>query len=861
MPISRLRPLQSIYEDVAEYDIVVVPNNPLADAIDRRVESPQFGTFATTPRRLATGRREAAEDRTAFLETIDRTDHSWKAIAHAIGNVLQCWEQQGTADAIFEYPAFVDEPTTAVVDVLTDLSTTSNRLTTYEIPADRSVAVVGYDQLTPLERSILPEDADHVDLFSADAFDLPPFNVFDAPHDIVDALLDTVTEERADDVAVVLDRSSRYASLVESALESAGIPFYGGPGFSDDPHHRAFLALLRVAHRGSDTTVGDVRPICTQLGIDVPVQHDEQRVEEVDLADLDWLTGFADGTHSETVADALAEFEHRANASLDALREELDTLGMLDERPTAQRVADLAFYLQTYEVPVDRETEGVILADAGSSGYVDRPTVFFIGMDEGWTQTAPQRPWVDADAQYERYLRQFQLLLQSGSEQYYLVQDTAGGEAVTPCLYFAELLEEEYERFSDLESVSHDPLRRPEADGFDREPLGIEPTAIETVSQSSLNRFVNSPRDYLFSTLLDGPDKDYFREGNLFHDFAEFYVEHPDRIGPGEIEEVVEVMLEETGAFYTDEQLPLRRRKYRVGLETIVEYLDANPPEDHDFLTPSTGFGRNYFAHHFDRPVDSPLTERWFEDDDLGIKGKIDLVRGPTHLLDYKSGRKKSAYGVVKASSVDPPADTPNFQAALYLTHFRRQRPDQRIEFTFFYFLSTLDDVVTGDATLEDALTTITYHPMTFDEYVETRAAYDVLLEGYDDCVATFEDLGFERYREIVGGLEFPATTARDELRDSEFAASLTAAVEAETGEGGDAAKGADQAIRALNGVRKRAYFEEDLDAFEEFVRDRIAEINRYRAGEDRFPVDGPGGEPNYRRVDHRDLLLEGEDR
>ena len=27
----------------------------------------------------------------------------------------------------------------------------------------------------------------------------------------------------------------------------------------------------------------------------------------------------------------------------------------------------------------------------------------------------------------------------------------------------------------------------------------------------------------------------------------------------------------------------------------------------------------------------------------------------------------------------------------------------------------------------------------------------------------------------------------------------------------------------------------------------------------ERFPINGPGGEPNYRRVDHRDLLLEGE--
>ena len=102
MPIQRARPVDQLYEEVAEYDVVLTPDAPLASAINRRVDVPQFGTFATTPRRLAAGRRERAEDRTAFLEVIDRTDHDWKSISYAIGNVLQCWEHQGSAESILE---------------------------------------------------------------------------------------------------------------------------------------------------------------------------------------------------------------------------------------------------------------------------------------------------------------------------------------------------------------------------------------------------------------------------------------------------------------------------------------------------------------------------------------------------------------------------------------------------------------------------------------------------------------------------------------------------------------------------------------------------------------------------------------
>jgi len=85
------------------------------------------------------------------------------------------------------------------------------------------------------------------------------------------------------------------------------------------------------------------------------------------------------------------------------------------------------------------------------------------------------------------------------------------------------------------------------------------------------------------------------------------------------------------------------------------------------------------------------------------LKGKIDLVHSPTRLLDYKSGSKRSSYSIVKHSALDPPSDKPNFQALLYLAHQRTEHPDEELQFTFFYFLETLDDVVTGDGSLGTA--------------------------------------------------------------------------------------------------------------------------------------------------------------
>ena len=859
MPIRRAKTADSLYGEVKDYDLVVTPDAPLASAINRRLDRPHFGTFATTPRRLAAGRREQAEDRVAFLEVIEQTDHDWKSIAYAIGNVLQCWEHQGSLDAILDYESYVEETTREVVEIMRILQTTSKQLTEYTIDDNQSVAVVGYDQLTNLERSVLPDTFERVNLFTDETFDYPEFHIFQSATDIVTALLDTITAHNAEHVAVVLDSGSQYSSLVESALEAADIPFYGGPGFIDDPHHRAFIRLLRVGFRGSETTVGDVQPLLTQMDIDVSINDHQKRLDTVDIPDIEWLQAFCTDIEEQTFSEALETYTNKTGVELSLFDEELQTLGLAGVPVTNATVDRLAYYLQTYEVPVDRDNEGVLLADARSSAYVDRPVVFHLGMGQDWTHSAPQRPWVDTETQFERYIGNFQRLLQSGGQQYYLVQDAAGGEPVTPCLYFGDLLDDDFERFSDLDAIEY--RRRPRSNGvgFDHHPLDVEAETVETVSQSSLNSYVNSPRDYFFGKLLESPDQEHFLEGNLFHDFAEFYVNHPERIADTEISELVDLMLREAEDFFSSADETLRRRKYRIGLELIMEYLDDHGPESDAFLTATSGWGENFFAEYFDEPVDSPLTERWFEDYSLGVSGKIDLVKAPDHLLDYKSGSKKRSTQIVKGAAIDPPADTPNFQAALYLTYYRTLQPDEPLEFTFFHFLEPMDDVIAGDADLNDALTTVSYYPFTFDEYVGSRDAYEVLLDGYNDCEETFDDLGYQAYSDIMDQLTFPETTDRDELRASEFAEEFATAVDVGTAASVDAEKGADQAIRELNGVRRRTFFREDLDAFESFVDERLEELNERRAGEERFPVAGLAGEPNYRRIDNRDLLLEGE--
>ncbi len=861
MPLKQSKSLDELYREVSAYDLVLVPDSPLADALNRRIDRPHFGPFAITPRRLATRRRETAEDRTAFLEVIQQTDLTWKQVSKSVGDILQCWEYQGRPDAILEYEGFDTAANRDVLDTIRSVDTSSQILTEYQIDDStaESVAVVGESELTELERSILPDEYDAVNRFVEVPYDLPPFRIFDSATAIVDTLLENISTSNAGEVAVVLDEGSEYSPLIESAFEAADIPYYGGPGFMDQADHRGFVQLLRYVTGGTDTRVRVVKPLLSVLGEDLPIDHDEKRLVEIVSEELKWLEPLLNPETPVTVGEVLSFYETRSGTELETLREELSTLQILEEPVTADLVDRVTYYFDTYEVPITRENEGVLLADAKSASFVDRPLVFFLGLDDDWTHSSPKRPWVDRDSEFDRNIDGFQSLLQSGVERYYLVRDSAGGSPVTPCLYFEELLNEEFARFSDLDSIEYARPSRDVETGFEKELLDTENEyePLESVSQSSLNSYANSPRDYLFGRIVDSPDKDYFTEGNLFHDFAEFAVNHPSTVESQPLEDIVDCMIKEARPFHRSVDILTKRTQYRVGLETILEFLEEYAPADSSFVTPSSGWGANFFAEHFDMDVDSPVTELWFDDSELGVKGKIDLLASPTTLVDYKSGRRKRASQITKGSSIDEPSDKPNFQALLYLTYWRQQQPGDRLQFTFFHFLETLDDAIAGNADLSDCLTTVEYRPTTFSEFVGSLTVFDELCEdASNDCNKTFSKIDYETYQDIVTAHSLPRTRDADNMLDSQFGEVLVEQMIDKVGDYKYVKNGCKQACKHLCGYRKNTYFREDVVAFEEFVTEQIEELNHYRSGKDRFPVDGRAGEPNYRYVNHRDLLL-----
>ncbi len=852
MTIQRARTISDLYQEVAEYDLVITADAPLSLALNRRIETPRLGRFAVTPRMLASGEFRPQDDRKLFFELIEHTDLSWKQANYVLETVLGCWEETGDINTILEYERFDTPETRTALSVLRDAESSHHDLSSYVIDPDLSVAVIGIEQFSTLDKSILPPEYDTVSPIESGTFDMPNFRVFDSATAIVETLVENVSSTNASDIAVVMDQGGEYPALVESAFEAADVSYHGGPGFTDNEGIRTCLQILRTAYCGSDLRLEDVRPILSYIGASSTVTDDQKRFHEIEDPNLEPLQDFCQSIPDCTFDDVLKTVEEWGDCTLAEFRDELELLGIRAQPVTKARLNELEFYLQSYEIPVDRDDSGVLLADPKSAAYVDRPIVFYLGMDSGWTHQIPNRPWIETAERDRQNLQQFQLLLQNGAEQYYLVQNTAGGEPITPCLYFHDLLETEFETFDDLPNSSHSRFPHHGRVGFEKSEVEVENETIQTLSPSSLNTLANSPRDYFFDRIVKSPDRDYFRKGTLYHDFAEFYVNHPDVVDAADRTALVELMLSEMQPFVPDVQLEILETEFEVGIDIIETFLTSSPPAEQTYDSYEPDDSENVFAEYFDRQLTSEVTERWFENPELGAKGKIDLVHEPTRLLDYKSGRVNSASSVVSQSVTDPIDDDPNFQAILYLTQHRQAYPDQKLEFVFFHFLEVLDDALAGEADVEDALVRITYHPRSFVEYAGSREAFDALRAGVvenNDRRKALEKMGYDAYESFFDRHSIPDTDDPDELLASEFANAFTAYAISEIDDYVYVKDGTDSALKKLLTLRSRQYFKDDLDAFEQFLDEQIALVNEYR--QTAFPV----GEPNEDRLNNPDLI------
>ncbi|MFP4038247.1 MAG: PD-(D/E)XK nuclease family protein [Candidatus Nanohaloarchaea archaeon] len=829
--------IDKLYSKVKNYDTVVTADASLADALNRRLDRPVQGKFAATPKRLASENYETRRE--VFIRIVNETGLSYKQASYGLDKTLEAWKHTGEIDGVLKYRE--NDIFQETVDFLKNCDTSFNQLKSFRLEGD--IAVINFYKFNELDKKILPESFDRFEMLEDEETGFEEFNIFESGLDIVKSLIQNIERVGAENSAVVVDPESKYQNLIESYLKAEEIDFTHQEKISENEELRAFLNILEIGESDRNLRVRDVKPVAEKLGLETG--NENAFLEKTE--GLEEFKEFMNVIEFMKVEEALKQFEKLSNNEYPEIRSLIKELNLEEAENSRQNINRIKYFLKDFDRMLNEETSGVLLADPKQATVVDRPIVFYIGMSSDWNQETPRDEWVKNQEFEEKKLKDFQILLQNGDQQVYMVEDKKMEEDVKPSFFFDEIIGENVSSFRELPHSFKSSKNSLKPKKFDKKNL--ETSDIEFLSQSGLNSLAQSPRLFYMSQLVSDSDEENLKKGRLFHDFAELYFNRPEI--KKSIEEVRELFLEEMGEVVDEASLNRVKTEIDHGLENIMDFVDEKKvysgrgytkPEDND----------NFFAEAFEIDLESASTEMYFKNRKKRIKGKVDLLEGERHVIDFKSGRKKSRKEVVKSSRVETFENQrfPNFQTLMYLMHHSDQ-VDGEIRFTYLYFLSDLGDSL-GGKDAENA-TTVNYYPETFQEKTLTTEAFEYLIKDVkksNDRRKTLEKLGYSKYRDFMREYQVPRVFDKDELLSSEFAEAFVDLCIESVGDYKYVKSGAESALRKLIEYRNTRLFSDDAERLEEFVDEKIEELESFE--HKGYPVDAKASE-----LPMEDLIVE----
>ena len=845
--IDKRKSIDSIFNEVKDHDLVLTTEPSLADALNSRSEK----ELAETPKRLVDN-EDGGFRRKVFLELVEDKDMSWRQASYLLKNILDCWQQTGDLEDIKQFERFEGESTERIINSLKQIENPYSRMENFDLEAE-NIAVIGLESFNQLEKKLLPNDFDTVELFEDEVVELNEFKVFESKRELVQSLKENIERLGPENTGIVMHPDSPYQPLVESVFEADEIPFLSQVDISEDNDLRTLINLIRVGISRENVRVKDVRPIIEELDLFIP--HKEENMLISETSGLEDFKEFFNVLGYLEFDEVLRKYSELTNKDPHKIRGILEDLNMLEDQVTLETLGNLEYYLDSFELKESETSEGVLLADPREVSFVDRPVVFFIGMDSEWTRETGDKPWSSKEIEEERNLNEFKSLIQSGDKQVYMVQDREMNQDITPCFHLNQILEVEFSTFRDLPHTRYRPESEIEEKGFKKYSTNVEVEDKELLSQSRLNSLSLSPKLYYFEQLVSDAEDENLEKGNVFHDYAEFYINHPEFVEEIGQEKILDFMVEYVKPYIEVSEVEKLRTELKIGLENILEFLSDHKVEEKQHEGFEKTDSDNVFAEEFDKPIDSNVTEMWFEDRELGAKGKVDLILNETHLVDYKSGRKYDAKDIVEGSNVElyEEADWPDFQALMYLTYMRKNVPDQKLKFTFLNFLHNLEDMINGSGELDDNKVTVTYYPKKFEDKISELEMYEHLLKNSGKTSyqgKMLRKLGCPEFREFFKEKEIEDPFDQDKLLDSELARDFKEYAKEEVGDYKYVRKGCEQVLKSFVEFRRSNYFREDLDRFEEFLGEKINELNEYRRNG--FPLEADPDD-----LYKRDMMIE----
>lgn len=790
-------------EAAVEADRLVVPDPTLVRAIvaegasDEVVTTPEAAVGADQLNRL---------DRLDGL--LDELDAPTVAIVRAADRVATSWRFTGDPVELTNTPLEREVAAQALASGWAEAALDGTE------PLDGSIVCPAFDAFDPLQATVLPDDAEVITGTTEPA---ASWCLGETHTTLVEGLLAELEATDPGQIAVV--GTGAIQGHATAALAAAGLthPQPGPQGWE------AVIELVAATASEGPVRVGDIRTLLAALDISTDGIDDTQPIDQLEGETAVWLKAVTDGAGELTIGVLCDQLAFRMQASPDATIDPVSALDVADQVPTRSVVADLRAYLDVARSTITQSSTGIDPCDARATWSTPRATVAYLAGDSWMRQTPPGggTAWV----QRERH--RLAHLLAAGEDRLVFATDQDGplGTWCPPTM-----------------ATEIDPLER-SSTGIGFSPEGRPRSGHDRFTKSQLNRLIASPRDALFSDILQRPARRALTRGAAIHDFADLLVAAPAGVDAVGRERIRSWIADRLAPFVPEHRSALVDTRLEAAMVVIEAYLDGFRPHPTAFEGYSSPWWmENTIAEAFDVAIERSVTEQYFKDETLGISGVIDLVRSPTHLVDFKTGSPPTIEQLVRRGRVPPSTRRADVQAPMYLTALRRRQPGTPLQMTFVYCHGSLPASLHGIPELDGLSRTIEYEPRPARLAIAAEETVDRLASAVptDHPRATVSSVvpadKLEAALEAVdgsteGAIDEVATTAERHGLDERVAVA-----------------GARSLVRAAQRWRRTTLFEDDLDRFEAFIED-------WRRRRDGFDHEGyPLGDPLESRLDFADL-------
>ncbi|MCK5707978.1 MAG: PD-(D/E)XK nuclease family protein [Candidatus Aureabacteria bacterium] len=871
--------IDELYLELKGYDIVITPDAALSEALNRRIDNPRLGPFATTVKQYVM-RSMLFKSNDFVYDDIDIVNSlavksGYKRAHYYLRLLKDCLFQRGEISRnLISVPEFIKIPD-HVFDFFEKKSTYYKYLESFRIESTKKTAVVEKLLFDNAEVKVLPKSACEISLFKEDDSKAPHFSMFENAHELINAVCLEINEDNQQDIAIVVS-DGIYSNVLKSFLQEKNLSIIGSKDIMDDMDFRRRLSILRMSVAPENLRIKDIVGIVNTKKYIIPAQFYGYYVKDYpdDAAgydDIKELFKKINIINKMTFGEYINTFPILAGKRLEEI---IKKYNMMDKYIN-DSFRDFEYFLVSFGSEIDTSRKGIIFADAKSSSFVDRPIVFYIMPDNSWIAQNLKRLWVEKekikdfkknnidyvknemrevwDKKHEKELVRFSSLIQSGSKRYFMANDTKRS-STGPCYYFQELGNNFIKSFKDDKDAyieySSSSKRKGNKNNISRKQF-TDKYKVSTISTTRLNSFVECPRRYFFKFIIKEHQNEHLLKGNLLHQFAEFNFHFPELVKEKGNIFFVDILVSEISHVVEDIYIPLYLSHFSNAIENISSFIEDVHIQntslfcDKDILKKDNIFIKKLYEDVKNRKARKGATECSFIDNKLNINGKIDLIVSNLEVVDYKTSlRVMQASSHIKSSNVKRIKDEVNFQAILYLCFLRSKQKDKGLTIKFYYPLADLATKMAGNDSKEilpEVL--VSYYPMTFKSFTETEECFEKLCEKSKARREFLENIGFDEYKKTgISSIDIEKNNMLD---------SIDALLECYGKSTITARKTAEGILKKLIKIRDLYFFKEDLDSFESFVKEQLERIEEcHKKG---FPAQ-PLSLPICRKCSYADI-------